>query len=100
MMRADFPAAGLVADACRTIRDIDETGWNRCFPGDPENWAYYLALEESELSAFSWAYLVVREGTDVLAVAPAFLTDYRLDTTIQGTARSVLRPVLALLATR
>lgn len=81
----------------RTIREIPADGWDACFPGDPECWAYYLAVEEAGLDAFSWAYLVAWSGDRVVAAVPAFITDYRLDTTIQGAARSALKPVLAVL---
>ena len=81
----------------RTIRDIPADAWDACFPGDPEGWAYYLATEEAGLAAFSWAYLVAWSGDRVVAAVPAFITDYRLDTTIQGAARSALKPVLAAL---
>jgi len=78
----------------RTIRGIPQAAWDACFPGDPEGWAYYRAVEESRLEAFSWLYLAARDGDRVLAVVPAFITDYGLDTTIQGGLRAALRPLL------
>lgn len=58
--------------------------WNRCFPGAIEDWDYLRAVEDSGMPGFTWRYFAVVEGTNVLAVAPAFLTSYRLDTTAQG----------------
>lgn len=78
----------------RTIREIPPADWDACFPGDPESWAYYVAVEEAGLAAFSWAYLAAREGERVVAVVPAFMTDYSLDTTVQGAARTALKPLL------
>lgn len=86
--------------AHRSIRDIPRTEWDACFAGDPESWSYYRAVEDSGLEAFSWVYLAAREQGRVVAVAPAFITDYRLDTTIQGRWKSALRPLLRRLERR
>jgi hypothetical protein len=50
-------------------------------------------VEESGLSAFSWVYFMARERGRILAVVPAFVTDYRLDTTIQGGWKLAMQPV-------
>src|SRR5260221_6727105 len=84
----------------RTIRGIPRADWDSCFPGDPEGWAYYCAVEESGLSALSWLYFVARERHRVLAVVPAFITDYRLATTIQGNLKVTLQPLLRNLGKR
>ena len=75
-----------------TAFGIDE--WNCLFPGELEDWSYYHATECSRLPGFSWLYFGVREGSELRAVVPAFMTDYRLDTTLDGG----LRRVVALLA--
>jgi len=84
-------------EAHRTIRQIPQADWDACFPGDPEGWSYYLAIEEAGLTAFSWAYFAAREADRVVAVVPAFITEYHLATTVQGTARKVLAPLLRVL---
>ena len=84
----------LTVGVYRTIRGITRTEWDACFPGDPEGWAYYLAVEESGLAAFSWVYLVAREGERIVAVVPAFITEYSLDTTVQGRWKLALQPLL------
>ena len=86
-------APGLTAAVTRSISDIPRGDWDACFPGDPEGWAYYRAIEESGLTAFSFAYFLVREHGRVVAVAPAFMTDYSLDTMIQGSWRTLLQPL-------
>lgn len=86
------PALAIVVN--RTVRAIPRTEWDACFPGDPEGWAYYHAVEESGLAAFSWLYFVARERERIVAVVPAFIADYSLDTTIQGAWRTALQPLL------
>ncbi len=93
-MRPECAPATLEVGVYRTVRNIPQPAWDACFPGDPESWAYYVAIEESGFAAFSWAYLVAREGETLVAVVPAFITDYGIDTTIQGAMRAALEPVL------
>jgi predicted N-acyltransferase len=63
--------------------------WNRLFPDELEDWSYYLAVERSGLPGFVWVYFAVRENGQLLAAVPAFITDYRVDTTLTGSLRRV-----------
>ena len=92
--RIDQSTPCLTVVVTRTIRGIPRVDWDSCFPGDPEGWAYYRAVEESGLSAFSWVYFVARGRDGVLAVVPAFVTDYSLDTTLQGGWKAALHPLV------
>jgi Acetyltransferase (GNAT) domain len=67
-----------------SITAFDSADWNRCFPSDPENWAFYRACEEAGPPGFSWHYAAVWENDRPIAVVPAFGTAYRLDTTLRG----------------
>ncbi|TAN00855.1 MAG: GNAT family N-acetyltransferase [Rhodanobacteraceae bacterium] len=63
--------------------------WNRLFPHELEDHAYLRAIERAGLAGFRYVYFAVREGDRLLAAVPAFVTDYRLDTTVQGRLRRV-----------
>lgn len=63
--------------------------WNRLFPCELEDHAYLRAIERAGLAGFRYIYFAVREDGRPLAAAPAFVTDYRLDTTVQGGLRRV-----------
>lgn len=80
-----------------TIQEIAPAAWDRCFPGDPEAWAYYRAVERAGLPGFSWFYASVERAGEVVLVVPGFVTEYRLDTTIQGLWKSLLRPLAPML---
>ncbi len=102
MKRAD-PAAALNApgppvavEAHRSIEEIPQADWDACFPGDPEGWAYYRAIEASRLPGFAWVYFAAWEAGRAICVVPGFITRYRLDTTIQGRLRTALAPLLKL----
>ncbi len=76
--------------ATATSIEVFEPGeWNRLFPDEPENWAYYRAVERARLPGFEWLYFALRAGGRLLAVVPGFLTDYHLDTTMTGTLRKI-----------
>ncbi len=87
-----------------TIEAFSAEEWNRLFPGEIEDWSYYRATERANLHGFQWLYFGVRVNGELRAAAPAFITDYRLDTTLDGTLRRVVaalaRAVPALLRPR
>jgi hypothetical protein len=63
--------------------------WNRLFPHELEDHAYLHAVERADIAGFRYLYFAVRDGDRLLAAVPAFVTDYRLDTTVQGGLRRV-----------
>ena len=83
-----------------SIHAIAQAQWDACFPGDPEGWAYYEAVERSGLPGFQvMVFEISRAGIPILVV-PGFITQYRLDTTIQGVWKTLLRPLAPLLTLR
>jgi predicted N-acyltransferase/multidrug transporter EmrE-like cation transporter len=73
--------------AATTIEAFDRDEWNRLFPGAIEDWAYYRAIERSGLPGFELLYFGLRERGELRVAVPAFVTDYRLDTTLSGALR-------------
>ena len=71
------------------LAQVERHAWERLFPGELEGYDYLAAVEASGLEGFRWRYLVVEEEGRLLAAAPAFLTEYPLDTTLTGPARRV-----------
>lgn len=54
------------------------------FPAFSRTGTFYLAVEQAGIERFTWRYLAVFEGPTLLAVVPAFITRYSLNTTMQG----------------
>ena len=77
----------ITAQAFSTIRAIERSAWNDCFPDVLEGWDYYAAVENAGIEDFQWRYLALYEGSTLLAVAPAFMTRYRLGTRVQGVGK-------------
>ncbi|MDR3388498.1 MAG: GNAT family N-acetyltransferase [Rudaea sp.] len=76
-----------------SIEAIGRDEWNRLFPAELEDWHYYQAVERAGLPGFDWLYFGVREDGVLRAVVPAFVTDYRLDTTLTGRLRNVTNAI-------
>jgi predicted N-acyltransferase len=74
----------MTLDVFDSIARIGRAEWDALFPGEIETWDYYRAVEQAGLPGFAWRYLALRQDGALVALAPAFLTDYRLDTTITG----------------
>ena len=72
-----------------TIETFPASAWNACFSDELEDWAYYRAVEQAGLPGFAIRYLAVQRGEQLICCAPAFLTSYRLDTTIGGPLRRI-----------
>ena len=77
----------ITAQAFSTIRAIQRSAWNDCFPGALEDWDFYVAVENAAIDDFKWRYLAVYEDETLVAVAAAFITHYRLDTTVSGAGK-------------
>ncbi|MGE0700062.1 MAG: hypothetical protein AB7O57_13285, partial [Hyphomicrobiaceae bacterium] len=73
-----------------SLDEVDTAGWNALFPGSPEDWAFYRAIEESPPEGFRLGALTIpgRDG-GLAAAVPVFQIDYRLDTPFQGRMRAV-----------
>jgi predicted N-acyltransferase len=78
------------ARVIQSINDVARERWDACFPGRLENHDYLAAVEAAGLPGFEWRYVLVEEDERVLAAAPAFFTDYRLDTTLTAFGRGLV----------
>ena len=72
-----------------SISAFDTKEWNNLFPGEIENWHYYRAVEEAGIAGFTYRYFAIIVNNSLRAVVPAFITTYRLDTTVQGSLKRV-----------
>ncbi|KRE14622.1 hypothetical protein ASE66_14805 [Bosea sp. Root483D1] len=73
------------------IADIASTAWNACLPGEAECHAYYSACDAVAAETgigLRMAAACAEDGGEVVAVAPFFRLNYRLDTALQGKLRS------------
>jgi len=83
----------LEARVVDTLAAVDRAAWDALFPGEVERYDYLAAVEAAGLEGFAWRYVLVERQGRLLAAAPAFLTAYALETTVDGAARTILRSV-------
>jgi predicted N-acyltransferase len=77
-------------EVATAIAHFGRDAWDALFPGEVETYDYLSAVEAAGLPGFDWRYLGVRHQGRLVAAAPAFLTDYPLETTLEGTPRRLL----------
>jgi predicted N-acyltransferase len=65
-----------------SVAAIAPEDWNRCFGAALEDHAYHLAVERAGLPGFRFFYVTVSDRGRVVGAAPAFLTPYDLETTL------------------
>ncbi len=89
----DGGAVSAPAGAVRFHTSLDEVparDWDALFPGSPEDWDFYRAVEESPPEGFRLGALTYQaDDGRLLAAVPAFKIDYRLDTPFQGRMRTI-----------
>lgn len=73
-----------------TITAIPPADWNACFPGEVEDYDYFLVTEQAGLEGFCLQYLTVIENGRIVAATTVFFTEYALDTTLQGFGKQIV----------
>jgi len=82
----------------KQVKDIPRQQWDEIFPGDTiEGYTYYRALDESNLPLFSLYYAIVYQNDRILCIAPFFITNFSLDTTLQGFFKKIVSSIQKIL---
>jgi predicted N-acyltransferase len=72
-----------------SIAEVPRTQWNQLFPGAAEGWDYFRACELAEPKGFSSSAIAAFAGETMIAAAPLFRLNYRLDMSLEGPLRPV-----------
>jgi Acetyltransferase (GNAT) domain len=70
-----------------SIEQIPKAAWEQMLPGEPECWDFYRIAESVPPPGFTLSAIAAFEGLQILAAAPVFGIEYRLDTPFQGSVR-------------
>jgi len=73
-----------------TVTAIPKADWDSIFPSIAESYNFFKTLEETSQDQFKNFYIAIYEGKTPVCVAPCFIMDYPLDTTIEGPLKSAL----------
>ena len=74
----------------RRISEIDRAEWARIFPPTPEGYDFYRTIEQTLSRQFKLLYILIYEGATLQCLAPCFIMEYSLDTTISGPLKHFL----------
>ena len=69
---------------------VDRGQWNALRPATVEDYDYLCAVEAAGLPGFAWRYVLVEDAGRLLCAAPAFITAYGLETTLEGVGRRLI----------
>lgn len=69
----------------------DEAAWQGLMQDSLEGYRYHLAFESGKVSGFKTGYISVSKAGVSVCIAPIFITDYALDTTVQGSIKTFTR---------
>ena len=82
-------AHGLRVVHLASLAQIAPEQWNALFPGLAENWGYFRGIELARSEHFTYSALLVYDADRLIAAAPLFRLDYRLDTTLGAGMKGV-----------
>ena len=68
--------------ADNTLADI--AAWQALLPQSLEDYHYHLAFAQANIEGFKTGYITVFSDEKAVFIAPVFVMDYALDTTVQG----------------
>ncbi len=85
-MKKDFSFTTKIAGC---ISEIDRKEWESIFPDILESYGFLKTNDEALSHQFKPYYVSIYEGTRMVCVAPCFIMDYPLITTIEGPLKEI-----------
>lgn len=74
----------------RSAESIETKHWESIFPSVIEGRLFFKTIDESLSGQFKPYYIAIYEKSDIVCLAPCFLTNYPLDTTIEGPLKKII----------
>ena len=72
-----------------SVTEIARADWERCLPDEAEGWDYYAACETCLPDRSHPIAISVSRNSEVIAVAPLFYLEHRLDSALHGRVRKL-----------
>ncbi len=73
----------------QSIAEIGEADWNRLFPDASEDWGYFRGCELAGSQHFTFSVVGAYKAGRLVAAAPVFRLDYRLDMTLPDRFKAI-----------
>ena len=74
-----------------SLTQIDKNDWYSIFPVIPENYNFFKTIEETLGDQFTPSYITIYEKQAIVCLAPCFMIDYSLDTTVEGILKKFMQ---------
>lgn len=74
-----------------SISRIDKAQWDGLFGEMPQGYGFYRVIEESKLEGFSFYYISLYKNSEMVLIAPVFISDFNLDIGVEGKTRYLIR---------
>jgi len=87
----------LITKVVRNAKDIAPEAWNAVFPDGMESHNYFKLIDESGFEGFLFYYIMICKEDDVVGIAPCFILNYPLDTTMGGLPKEIMAGIRKLL---
>ena len=72
------------ADSASASYLTDSAAWQALLPQSLETYPYHLAFAQANIEGFKTGYVTILAAEKIVFIAPVFVVDYALDTTVQG----------------
>lgn len=86
----DNPPSRYSTERSFSAAKFDETLWDKLLPSDAESYRLHLAFEMGKIRGFKVGYIAIKRSGVIVCIAPYFVTDYALETTVQGNLKTLL----------
>lgn len=73
----------------QSIHEIPEAEWNKIFPPISEGYNFLKTIEETFFHEYKFFYIALFKETEIIYLAPFFIAEYSLDTTIKGPFKKI-----------
>lgn len=90
ILALEHPRTKITSRIFDKIEEISPHAWNRVFPNVLESYDFFKSLDESGFEQFSFHYICVYHGDEMVGAAPFFVMNYPLETTISGPLHSFM----------
>lgn len=92
MTHVPQPSA-LTAEIGYSAAKFPEEIWKSLMKDDLEGYRLHLAFDSANVQGFKTGYIAIKKNQVVVCLAPFFITDYALDTTVQGKLKTLLQAI-------
>lgn len=76
---------------------IEKSEWDLIFGDIPEGYDFFKTIEESKIKEFSFSYVLIYEGKDILLIACLFTADFNLDIAVSGISQKLIQGIRKLI---